>query len=359
MSTKTKFISLSLLLIVGMITVSLLAIQWYPSHFQWLKKPASPYHGLKPGPQEPNGTYYSNQVLVLMYHDVGPDNGDGKSLSVANFDKQLELMRDNNFHWITMDQYRDFILRSTPVPDNAVLLTFDDGYESLYAHAYPLLRKYQAPAAAFLIVNKVGDPKDAFPRVTWEQVKEMNNNGIDFHSHTFDSHHYVPTTSETGGLKSMIARRMYLKDKQRQETEQEYERRVTDDLSKANDVLEQKLGKPNHILAFPYGAFSEPLLSIAKRLGIDVTLTVKSGMNAPGQTNGFRLNAGGTDNDPTLQLALMKQADQLLGDGHFDAPSPLRPFAIIAAFGLLVLIGLAWIWTGWRFMRGKKPRISP
>jgi biofilm PGA synthesis lipoprotein PgaB len=301
-------------------------------------------------PDDPNGIYYTNRVMVLMYHDVSPMR-DSKSLSVKNFEKQLALMQKNNFHWISMNQYREFILHASPVPVNAVLLTFDDGYESLYKYAYPLLEKYHAPASSFLVVNTVGNPEHiGMPKVTWEQVKQMHQHGIDFFNHTYDSHLYVPVDRWGKHRISMLASPIYNKKMQRRETESEYELRVASDLKKANDILYRQLGTQNHVLAFPYGAFSQPLLKICSRLGIDITLTVKSGLDKTGQTNGFRVNAGGSTDDPVLQLSLMKQAPKLLGNSHFGNAYHF-PYYSFGSLLVTLLTGILWLRTGRRLQK--------
>ncbi|MBM7566392.1 polysaccharide deacetylase family protein [Paenibacillus sacheonensis] len=302
--------------------------------------------GLKPGADEPHGMYYKGRVLVLMYHEVEQAPHDAAALSAAKFERQLELMKRNNFHWITMDQYRSFILHGDPVPDNAVLLTFDDGYESFYRYAYPILRKYGAPATSFLIAGTIGNPHHAgVPKLNWNQVKEMHRNGIAFYSHSYDSHRYEPTDAKGRHMIAALTGPVFLKDKGRRETEQEYEHRVKTDLEQANTVLDRELGAPNHVLAFPYGAFSKPLLHICSQLGIDVTLTVKDGLDGPGQSNGFRLNAGGAQNDPDMQLALMKLAKEKLGHAHFDrAPQQKREalwtLTAMAAIAVVLLMSI-------------------
>ncbi|MGG0824714.1 polysaccharide deacetylase family protein [Paenibacillus turicensis] len=321
MFKKIKVILFSVLLIVSTIVCGYFVIQRYqlklPVTDQAIAK--SPYDGLKPESTTPNEIYYQDRVLVLMYHHLSPNPETPSTLSVDNFEKQLELMRENNFHWITMSEYRDFILHGSPVPDNAVLLTFDDGYESLYEYAYPLLQKYKAPASSFLIIDKVDNPKHGgFKKLNWEQIKIMHQNGIEFFSHSFHSHMYAKSNASGTSKNAVLAGPMYLVDENRQETEEEYKLRITKDLKRANDILQQKLGVQNHVLAFPYGLFSEPLLKVCEELGIDITLTVKMGINKPGQTTGFRINAGGKSTDPELLISLMKHAVEKLGDAHFN-----------------------------------------
>ncbi|NIK78037.1 biofilm PGA synthesis lipoprotein PgaB [Paenibacillus castaneae] len=368
MTLKRRFIVLSLLLLVGTIVLSYFVVQRYHSKIPVLNRMFSsetnstntvvfPYEGLQPESNDPNGIYYENRVIVLMYHDLDPDPIEVSTLSVANFEKQLELMRDNNFHWITMSQYRDFILHSAPVPVNAVLLTFDDGYESLYKYAYPILQKYQAPASSFLIVNSIDNPKHyGMKKVSWEQVQLMQKNGIEFFSHTYDSHTYLPADESNEKQVAMLADKIYLKDQKRQETEQEYVQRVTKDLSEANDLLHEKLGIQNNVLAFPFGGFSKSLLKVCKDLGIDITLTVKAGINKPGQYNGFRVNAGGMTNDPVLQLSLMKHGKKLLGGIHFDDTAKARHYTL-SSFVVLVVIGAVWLWTAIRLIAARRRQL--
>ncbi|MEI0738545.1 polysaccharide deacetylase family protein [Paenibacillus sp. JTLBN-2024] len=272
---------------------------------------AARVHGFFSTRPTPNAIYYKNKVIVLMYHDVQPHPTDIKSLDTAVFRQQLDAMKANGFHWITMEQYADFIRKRRPVPDNAVLLTFDDGYETFYKHVFPILQEYRAPATNFLIVATIGNAKHpGLPKLNWQQVQEMHRKGIDFYSHTYDSHAY-------GYI------RMFGKNKDRAEpmlmgpednktlhhveTREEYTRRVTRDLDLSNRILRAKIGNDRDILAFPYGGYSKPVIDICRKLGVQVTFSVKPGINGPGQYIGYRVNAGGMDNNPITLLEYMKR----------------------------------------------------
>ncbi|MBB6673156.1 polysaccharide deacetylase family protein [Cohnella nanjingensis] len=265
----------------------------------------------QPAGELPNPVYYQDQVIVLMYHDVSQTPLNDKSLTVDRFSEQLKLMKEAGFNWITMEQYVNFMLHGGRVPNNAVLLTFDDGYASFYQYAYPLLRQYQAPATSFLIVSTVGNPKaKGVPKLNWDQVQEMHQNGISFYSHTYNSHMEFPVAKNGKRIRGVLAAPLYMNinGEKRVETHEEYLARITKDLDKANQVLAVKLGNRLKVIAFPYGDFSKDLLQVCHQLGMDVTFTVKRGINGPEDRNGYRVNAGGMSDDPAELIADMKKA---------------------------------------------------
>ncbi|MDR9852418.1 polysaccharide deacetylase family protein [Paenibacillus sp. VCA1] len=269
-------------------------------------------HGFFSTRPTPNAIYYKNKVIVLMYHDVQPHPTNAKSLDTAVFKQQLDAMKANGFHWITMEQYADFITKRRPVPNNAVLLTFDDGYETFYKYVYPILEEYHAPATNFLIVATIGNPKHpGLPKLNWQQVQAMHRTGfIDFYSHTYDSHAYGYiriTGKNKDRAEPMLMGPEDNKTLRRVETNEDYVRRVTRDLALSDQILREKLGNTRNILAFPYGGYSKPVIDICHKLGIQVTFSVKTGINSPGQYIGYRVNAGGMDNNPIALLEYMKR----------------------------------------------------
>ncbi|MFU1797964.1 polysaccharide deacetylase family protein [Paenibacillus azoreducens] len=268
-------------------------------------------HGFFSTRPTPNAIYYKNKVIVLMYHDVQPNPTNIKSLDTAVFKQQLDAMKANGFKWITMEQYADFITKRRPVPDNAVLLTFDDGYETFYKHVFPILQEYKVPATNFLIVSTVGNNKHpGIPKLNWKQVQEMRKAGIDFYNHTYDSHSYgyirLPGKTKDRA-EPLLMGPLHNKTLHHVENQEEYVRRVKHDLGLAGQILRQEVGNTEDILAFPYGGYSKPVIDICHELGIRVTFSVKQGINSPGQYIGYRVNAGGMDNNPISLIEYMKR----------------------------------------------------
>ncbi|MCM3749329.1 polysaccharide deacetylase family protein [Paenibacillus pasadenensis] len=259
------------------------------------------------------GTYYKNKVIVLMYHDVRPELTNTKSLPLDKLDRQLTLLRENQFNIISMDQYKRFIREGAVIPDNAVSLTFDDGYESFYKHAYPMLKKHGATATSFIIVSSIDAFKEGQePKITWEQMREMKQAGFDFYSHTYNSHIYSSANDKGTNKIPALRGRIYKEELGRRELDSEYEERIRSDFRQANEILSDKLGVKNDVLAFPYGASSDTTHKVAQEEGIDIMFRVKPGINGPGQFIGYRLNAGNYDNDPEELIELMKNAEKEL-----------------------------------------------
>lgn len=253
------------------------------------------------------GVYYRDKVLTLMYHSIAPVAQKGSSsISTEDFKRQLELLKANNFHIITMDQYADFMLNNGKIPDNAVLLTFDDGYESFYTYAYPILREFGDTATNFVIVAAVDGRRAGAPKLTWDQMREMKQNGMSFYNHTYDSHHLV-TVDDKGTQKPALAHPEYLPNLHRPETMQEYRNRIDNDLREADVELHSELGNTRNILCFPYGKYSLTTLEVAKAQGIDLLFTIGKGINTRYDHIAYRLDASKAGDTPEHLIARMKR----------------------------------------------------
>ncbi|CAH1055457.1 hypothetical protein PAECIP111894_01609 [Paenibacillus pseudetheri] len=269
----------------------------------------------KQGPL-PKGIYYRDHVTVLMYHHLSekPMPQFPWILSADRFDDQMNLLKQEGFHVITMEQYREFMLNGGTVPDNAVLLTFDDGYESFYELAFPILKKYGYTAVNFVIVSTIDHPDpNSVPKLNWEQMREMKRDGMGFYSHTYDLHHYGIVDAE-GGERPAASALLYIDDENRNELNSEYYSRVTRDLAKAEQRLKEELGNTDSAIAFPYGSYNDRLLSACDSLGISLTFKIQDGINARTDRNASRINGG------SQILSAIQTLEQIK---HIDSPMEL------------------------------------
>lgn len=264
----------------------------------------------KPEPL-PKGIYYRDQVAVLMYHHLSEKAMPQFPwvLSAVQFEDQMKLLGQEGFHVITMEQYREFMLNNGSVPDNAVLLTFDDGYESFYKIAFPILKKYGYTAVNFVIVSTIDHPdRRSVPKLTWEQMREMKRSGMGFYNHTYNLHHYAIVDAE-GGKRPAASSLIYINDENRNELNDEYYRRVMLDLARAERRLKEELGNTYSAIAFPYGSYNDRLLAASDSLGIDLKFKIQEGLNSRTDLNASRINAGSESLNAVLTLDQMKHIE--------------------------------------------------
>ncbi len=104
------------------------------------------------------------------------------------FARQIEAALKQGFTFRTLSQ-------ALADPDNrgkTMVLTFDDGYQSVFEYAFPVLKAYGLPATIFVVVGYVGklDTWDVnfanicFPHLSWLQVETLAAAGWEIGSHT-------------------------------------------------------------------------------------------------------------------------------------------------------------------------------
>ena len=150
------------------------------------------------------------EIPILMYHNLVAEENDPSisknTMWVGQFQHQMELLEENGFTTITVDQLVEFGNRGKALPEKPVLITFDDGYRSAYELAFPILQEMDFHAAMFPIGVSVG--KDTYkdtglamvPHFSWEEAKEMAESGlVSIQSHTYDMHQWEAFETAGGG----------------------------------------------------------------------------------------------------------------------------------------------------------------
>ena len=220
-----------------------------------------------------------------MYHDIDPNSQSVIDITPQHLDADLTLLQQMGFHIIPISQMVAFMDHRATVPEKAVVLTFDDGYQGVYQYAFPILKKHHVPATVFLIGYTVSRTPGY---LTWPEVQEMEGSGlVTVGGHTYNLHWEGPTTKPNQEEPATID---YLYDPQtgHQETEQEYEARVLADSQLLQEAFKSNLGHTTPYFAYPYGAYNAALIRILNEAGFRYMFTTAQGMNGE-KTNPTRL----------------------------------------------------------------------
>ena len=98
----------------------------------------------------PLGKFYAkNKLTIFVYHDISKNSSEFSYKYDLNippdiFEWQIDFI-NRNFNVISPDN-----LLARKIPENAAIITFDDGFRSYFSTAIPILQKYTTPSIIFL-----------------------------------------------------------------------------------------------------------------------------------------------------------------------------------------------------------------
>lgn len=190
------------------------------------------------------------KVPILLYHHITDEafSGGNEISLISPYDFRMHMTAIKvNFTPISLRRYYQYVTctdGSVTLPDNPIIVTFDDGYLSNYEIAYPILKELEIPATIFVVTDTVGamagDGKVNYSHFTWEQAKEMERSGlVEIQSHT----------ASHVELASLPQEQLVLQ------------------LRKSKYMIEKNLGHPCDMIAFPYGSYTESVVNASKAAG--------------------------------------------------------------------------------------------
>lgn len=214
------------------------------------------------------------KIPILMYHHLAY-NAEGLNTSITSpnkFKQEMIYIKKLGYNTIHFKDYISYKEKGTALPDNPIIITFDDGYYSNYQYAYPILKELNMKATISIVGWSVGreynkDNKTLiYKHFSWEQAKEMYDSGfIDIQHHTYDLH------SDDGITKGV--------NRKPNETQTQYEKRFIDDTLKMKNLIESKIGNEVIVYTYPYGISNPTTEKLIKKMGFKISLTVNNGVS--------------------------------------------------------------------------------
>ena len=223
---------------------------------------------------------WADSYAVISFHDVRDDARDlgPDDITTARLTDFFDWLAGNGWSVVSIDDLEAARMGKKPLPPKAILLTFDDGYSSIYTRVYPLLRAYGFHAVFFLVGSwmdvapggmvQYGDevvPRDRF--LSWDQAREMTASGLaEFGSHTYRLHLGVRGNPQ-GSSMPAAATWTYDPKTDLYETDAALEARVAEDLGRSAASMRRELGRAPRVLAWPFGRTSGPAMAAAHKEG--------------------------------------------------------------------------------------------
>ncbi len=196
-------------------------------------------------------TYRRLYCPILMYHyiDYPPEDADAVRLDLTVtpelFSEHLLHLKTTGFTSITLYQLWEALERGKKLPPKPIIITFDDGYDDAYQHAFPRLQEQGMVGTFFIVGNFMGQPN----YLTWEQAAEMKTAGMEMESHSLTH----------PDLSKMERRDQF------------------NEASITADLMKQHLGERPRFFCYPLGRYNQTTIEVVRETGHLAALTTTDG----------------------------------------------------------------------------------
>ena len=195
-------------------------------------------------------------ATVLCYHIVEFPVDPRMEISREAFLQQMRYLSMTGYHIIPLQEAYDYAIgKRASLPKNSIVITIDDGWRSTYTEVFPEMKRRHFPFTIFVYPRIIGQTPYA---LTWKQIKEMAEAGVDIESHSY-SHPFLTRR-----------RNMSLDEKR-------YAAWLDRELEESKRTLERETGKPVNFIAYPYGDYDHYLVANVARAGYEAALTCDFG----------------------------------------------------------------------------------
>ncbi|ENW04397.1 poly-beta-1,6-N-acetyl-D-glucosamine N-deacetylase PgaB [Acinetobacter beijerinckii] len=233
----------------------------------------------------------ASTLTVIGYHEI-IDRKDALIPSYAvtaqQFSEHIDWLKKNGYHFINVDQLLKAHQGKYKLPNKPVLLTVDDGYQSFYQNAYPIIRAKKIPVVLAVVGSwleptenqKVDFGGEEIARnkiLSWNELKEMQSSGlVEIASHSYHLHQGVNANPQ-GNSEPAAITRIYDPKTKTYESDTDYQTRIYQDLKHNNDLLKAHGLRSPRVMVWPYGRYNMQLVQASKQLGMPITITLDDG----------------------------------------------------------------------------------
>jgi len=193
-------------------------------------------------------------IPILLYHNVdgkGPFSIDAKTLR-----EHFQLIRDRGIRVIPLSELIKRLEHPVPYRDRVIVITFDDGYGSMYTKLLPLVREFGYPITLFVYTDNIFIKSTKY--LTWNNLRIMDRAGIDVQSHSI-SHADLSRLSERD--------------------DQAARKQLFEEIYLSKRIIELYTGKRVDFFAFPYGRYVLNTIDLTQKSGYRRVFSTDYGSN--------------------------------------------------------------------------------
>ncbi|OHD65633.1 MAG: hypothetical protein A2176_13390 [Spirochaetes bacterium RBG_13_51_14] len=193
-------------------------------------------------------------IPILLYHNI-----DGKgpfSIDVGSLREHFQLIKDRGIRVIPLRELVQRLERPAPYEDAVIVITFDDGYGSMYTKLLPLAREFGYPVTLFVYCDIISMKSSR--NLTWDRLRRMNRQGIDIQAHSI-SH---PDLTEISKKDDPASRK-----------------RLYEEIYLCKKMLELYLDRKIDFYAFPFGRYDLSIVDMTMNAGYRRAFSTDYGSN--------------------------------------------------------------------------------
>ncbi len=172
------------------------------------------------------------KLLIIYYHEV-VKKGEGASyqkIEEERFEAQMRYLQKNGYTSLFFSEL------DKPLPDKSVIVSFDDGFRSVYENAAPIMQKYAIKGNVYLPTAYIGSDEKF---MTWDMVRSLQESGFEMQAHTH-SHVDIRTLTEES---------------------------MREEVEKSQEIFSKESKITPNVICLPFGAYDKRSLKLLKKIG--------------------------------------------------------------------------------------------
>lgn len=176
-------------------------------------------------------------AVIFIYHRFGEDRYPSTNIRIEQFEAQIAELKAGGYTFLPLPDIVAGLRNGRPLPDRAVAITVDDGYESVATEAWPRLKAAGIPLTLFISTDPIDNGSATY--MSWDQVRALAEDGVTIGHHSASHMHMIGASDAA----------------------------IRADIARASVRFREELGSVPELFAYPFGEFSQHLQALVEKAG--------------------------------------------------------------------------------------------